>query len=291
MTGSSLDTATPLLRSKIREVFRHLPKAMAGDEDAIHEMRVAGRRLRVALPHLAQKPDGRRVRRALAGVKELTRTAGASRDLDVMLACFEEEGPGDDGSRVLSQLVARLRAARRRGRGRMAEALLDLDIARLRRDLRAITQRGTEAVLSALTRIRQTQADEARELLLILDALGPSYEAEALHRLRIRSRRLRYAAELEAELLDRPSDAIEILKALQDDLGRIRDLYLVAGWFEAQAARAHARGAEDEGAESQRQDHRFRTLSRDHHVRLLAYDPRARIDEAMQRLGHYARLA
>src|SRR5262245_11563887 len=141
MTGPSSDPCVAVLRGKIRDVFSHLPKAMAGDEDAIHELRVAGRRLRAALPHLARKPEGRRVRRAILGIKALTWAAGASRDLDVMLACVEHEMP-TPRPRPLSRLVGRLRAARRRGRGRMAEALLDLDIAKLRRDLRAIVARG-----------------------------------------------------------------------------------------------------------------------------------------------------
>ena len=59
----------------MRGVFRHLPKGLAGDEEAIHQMRIAGRRLRVALPLVARKPDGRRVKRALGVLRELTRTA------------------------------------------------------------------------------------------------------------------------------------------------------------------------------------------------------------------------
>src|SRR5262245_48114862 len=77
--------ARRLLRAKVREVFRHLPKALSGDAEAVHQMRVAARRLRVALPLLSLRPDGRRVRRAVTLLRDLTRAAGASRDLDVML--------------------------------------------------------------------------------------------------------------------------------------------------------------------------------------------------------------
>jgi hypothetical protein len=76
---------TDLLRTRVKELFRHLPKGLAGDQEAIHQMRVAGRRLQVALPLLAKKPEGRRVRRSLEVLRELTRTAGGSRDLDVSL--------------------------------------------------------------------------------------------------------------------------------------------------------------------------------------------------------------
>src|SRR6476646_11094474 len=106
MTLTPVNPCATVFRGKIRDVFSHLPKAMTGDEDAIHELRVAGRRLRAALPHLARKPEGRRVRRAILGVKELTRAAGASRDLDVMLACVEKEMP-TPRPRPLSRLVGR----------------------------------------------------------------------------------------------------------------------------------------------------------------------------------------
>ena len=57
-------------------------------------MRVAGRRLRVALPLLARKPEGRRARRALRILRQLRTAAGTSRDLDVGVALFEERLPG-----------------------------------------------------------------------------------------------------------------------------------------------------------------------------------------------------
>src|SRR5688572_20793086 len=111
------DRTTPLLRARIRDVFRHLPKALAGEEEPIHQMRVAGRRLRVALPHLARRPRGRRVRRALLELQRLTRAAGASRDYDVMLTLFEERLQ-HVRTRTAEQtvLLRRLRSARVRSR-------------------------------------------------------------------------------------------------------------------------------------------------------------------------------
>ena len=84
------ERASPLLRQRIRAVFKQLPKGLAGDEEAIHQMRVAGRRLRAALPLLARRPGGKRVKRALRVLRELTRAAGQSRDLDVSLELLQE---------------------------------------------------------------------------------------------------------------------------------------------------------------------------------------------------------
>ena len=151
------DRATPLLRERVRDVFRRLPRALAGDEDALHDMRVAARRLRVALPLLARKPEGRRVRRSLKVLRQVTRTAGASRDLDVSVALMDARDTEKTASRTT--LRRRLRAARTRGRTRMAEALLDLEIAELRRHLRAALARGGDAALHA----RSLRVRDARD--------------------------------------------------------------------------------------------------------------------------------
>ena len=240
----STRTITDLLRQRIRGVFRHLPKGLAGDEEAIHQMRVAGRRLRIALPLLARRPDGRRVRRALRVLRELTRTAGKSRDLDVSLDLLGERlrcrAPL---SREQSLLRRRLRSARARSRTRMAEALMDLEIARLRRDLRAILARGGEEVFAVRVRLRAVRDEEGQALLEGFRALSTEFDPVALHALRRQARRLRYTAEVgDAVRGGSPSDAPALWKTLQEQIGKLHDHHVLAGWLEAQAVAARRRG-------------------------------------------------
>src|SRR5688572_6250955 len=136
-------------------------------------MRVSGRRLRVALPLLARKPEGRRVRRALGILRQIRSAAGASRDLDVGVALLEErvhdlEAP----SREARTLLRRLRAARSRSRARMAESLMDLEIARLRRHLRQILSRRGEGLFPVLLRLGQARDARGGSLLAALAWLG-----------------------------------------------------------------------------------------------------------------------
>jgi len=84
------DRASLLLEDRVKRVFRELPGAVAGQEEPVHQVRVAGRRLRVSLPLLARKGQGRRVRRALKVLRQLTRTLGEGRDVDVILGLFED---------------------------------------------------------------------------------------------------------------------------------------------------------------------------------------------------------
>jgi len=280
------DRTTALLRARIRDVFRFLPKALAGEEEPIHQMRVAGRRLRVALPHLAQRPGGKRVRRALLELRRLTRAAGASRDLDVMMGLVDQRLQGvRHRTPELSLLVRRMRASRARSRGRMAEALLDLEIARLRRDLRSVLARKGERLFAVLLRLGQTQGAEGGALMATFETLGTRFDADALHRLRIRARRLRYAGELHLELARRRAEGPEILKGLQEELGLIRDFFLVAAWFSQQAQTAAARGQTALAAEAHRQELYFVQQSRAKHREMLEANPIARLTEALKSMG------
>jgi len=238
------DPMIDLLRQRIRAVFRHLPKGLAGDEEAIHQMRVAGRRLRAALPVLARRPEGRRVHRALRVLRDLARTAGASRDLDVGVELLTDRlstvAPLDPEQK---RLRTRLRAARARSRMRMAEALMDLEIARLRRDLRAVVGKGGEDAFSVRVRLRDVRDEQGEALLKGFETVGTRFDPEALHALRRRARKLRYAAEI-GDLVrgGAESKAPALWKSLQERIGHIHDLHVLAGWLGAQATAAERRG-------------------------------------------------
>ena len=66
---------------------RSLPAARAGEVSAIHQARVATRRLREALPLVARGAPGRKLARA---VRRLTRALGPVRELDVALLTLGE---------------------------------------------------------------------------------------------------------------------------------------------------------------------------------------------------------
>jgi len=280
------DTATPLLKERMRAVFRQLPKALAGDEESIHQLRVAGRRLRVALPLLALKPEGKRVRRALRGLRELTRATGRSRDLDVILGLFKKRLGGSGAASPESRLLLRrLRTARQRSRNSMAEALLDLEIARLRRDLRAVAARGGDGLFVVLLRLRERREGAGAGLLAEFATLGDRFDPDALHRVRREARRLRYAAEIWDAVRGQQSQAPALFKELQERLGHIHDAWVLACWLGRQAAAAASRGAEALAAEARAHEAVFHEASRAHHVELLERGPAALVQKAMEAMG------
>jgi len=271
----------------VTRVFRELPWAMAGQEDPVHQVRVAGRRLRVALPLLAGKGQRRRVRRALTVLRQLTRAVGAGRDMDVILGLF------DDRLAVLKTpsaeqraLLSRLRSARARSRGQVADSVLDLDIDGLRRNLRRLVQGGACESATVLARARAVREEEGAELLRGFSQLGERYRPEALHALRRRARRLRYAAEVEDVVRGDESRAPVLWKRLQDGIGVIHDHDVLASWFEEQARAAEARGDVLLARAARRERSAFTRLGRLLHRALLETKP---ADLALRALQAMAR--
>ena len=231
-----------LLSERVRTLYRHLPHALAGEPEAVHQLRVAARRLRVTLPLVALRGEGRRVRQARGDLRDLTRAAAVGRDLDVMLealtALLGDSGRKTGPGRVL---LGHLRRAQRRSRRRLADALLDQDLTRLRRDLRSVQARRAAGEAVCLERALGAARAEAAELRGRLE-LQAGYDARALHELRIGMRRLRYATEVVEAVRGRASQAPRLLRDQQQQLGRLHDLWMLAGWLEGQARRAERAG-------------------------------------------------
>jgi CHAD domain-containing protein len=267
----------------VKTVFRHLRGALSGDEESVHQVRVAGRRLRVALPLLARKPRGGRVRQAERELRELVRTAGKGRDLDVILPLFDERLAGS-GARPgeLAALRRRLRAARTRSRSHLAEGVLDLDLAGLRANLRRILNRGADGLPVVAARLRAWRDKQATAIEAALRELDGAFDPKLLHRVRRSVRRLRYAAEI-AAILGAPSETVERLKELQDLLGRIQDAHVLSAWLGAAAARAERKPEQAAlAAEARRQQTWFVEQSRRHHQELLRRDPIALLRKAIE---------
>jgi CHAD domain-containing protein len=271
-------------------VFKHLPRTLVGDQEAVRQMRVAGRRLRVALPILACKPAGRRVKRALVVLRELTQAAGRGRELDVSLELLEAR-LRVLGTPSLEQglLRGRLGRAVRRSRRRMADALLDVEIARLRRDLRSLVKAGPPDEVTLLGRLRETRNALGKTIAEGLGAVGNRFDPEALHRLRRQARRLRYAAEVSDVLAGRDSPAPAALKDLQNRLGAIHDNHVLGDWLSKTAARATARGQAALAAETGALAEWFDEQSRGHHRAFLERGPLQVVTRALEAMGQAAR--
>lgn len=286
------DPAAALLQERVSRVFRELPGAVAGEEEAVHHVRVAGRRLRVALPLLVRRGRGRRLRRTLRVLRQLTRAVGIRRDMDVLVALLHDRlAELRASSPEQRALLSRLRTARARSRGRVAETVLDLDIDGLRLNLRKLRAGGATDVAEVLARARALRQRQGAALLRGFSQVGDRYDPQALHALRRRARRLRYAAEVEDAMRGDDSRAPAMWKRLQDGIGVLHDHQVLATWLGDLAAQAEARGSSALARAARSERRLFAAEGRRLHQVLLGMRPADLALRALQAMARGRSLA
>jgi hypothetical protein len=116
MNGAEPKSRTPgdFLRRSLREMSRHEKAVLSGnDSDAVHDMRVASRRLRAALvflkralPARAWRPASRRASRVTRAVGELRQFDVNAQLLDRLIAESAEVRPAAEFARPVSRPTA-----------------------------------------------------------------------------------------------------------------------------------------------------------------------------------------
>lgn len=217
------DALRTIARDCLSAVEQHHADTHRGNADALHEMRIALTRLRTALLFFApaiKTPATERLRRE---ARWLNGKLGAARDLDVSL---RGERPG----RAHNERVKHWQAERQRRYAKVKRTLRTKRYRQFIEALRNWTARrsasgsaGTQAADSfSIDRLSQWQAKLLRRADR-LDRLG----TRKRHKLRIRTKRFRYALEWSVKLA--PSQArkrtamIVHAKTIQESLGRLND--------------------------------------------------------------------
>jgi CHAD domain-containing protein len=224
-------TPSALLRSQLAILGREMPGLLRGEADAIHDARVATRRVRAVIPLVdgwprqADRDDFR------ALFKTLGRKLGRARDVDVrltLLACLEERLPAAASS------VAVVRGVERARRERRTKAVV-----------RALERLGVRDGLpdvrfwsngSWRQRIVDDLRSRAREAETAIDHAAGLYFRDRLHRARIALKKFRYAVEIADAAGVAPfAEPIAVLKKAQDILGEVHDREMIAGLLERHA--------------------------------------------------------
>lgn len=216
--------------------------AMAGEIEAVHQMRVSVRRLRATIRLFATVIHRARTRIYERDLKWLGQAAGEVRDCDVMIELLRASSVNLDpvlaaaltpvvnalaGHRdaELSRFVDDLRTNRY---ARMCERLAD---PLLRRALPAID---VGCYASAMIAPLARKVRKAGKRITSADAPPALF-----HRLRVRVKRLRYAFEMLTEMCGKRSrKTLTRLEQMQELLGKHQDLVATLAWLRAYAAGA-----------------------------------------------------
>jgi CHAD domain-containing protein len=239
------DTLAEAGRKTMRFLFAQMLSHEEGtrlgeDIEALHDMRVATRRLRAAFEVFDQAFRERALKPHLKGLRTTGRALGTVRDMDVFMekaqryiqTLPEEKRPG------LDPLLEHWREQREESRKTMLEHLNSLEYARFKRNFNIfLNTPGAgellhEEDLIAPRLVRQLVPLLVYERMASVRAFETYLEdapIERLHMLRIEIKKLRYTLEYFREALGkRAAEAISDLKILQDHLGDLHDAQVAA---------------------------------------------------------------
>ncbi|MBO9337465.1 MAG: CHAD domain-containing protein [Chloroflexus sp.] len=216
-----------VLRRHIRRLQQTV-RAVKDDEtiEAVHDLRVATRRIRAALRLLTPVAPAKATRRATETVRTLARVASATRDRDVLL--------NDMTNRDIHGLEPVIEAVRAERMAAHTALVSYLSGKQYERELRALAQL---ACFSEGWDNRPRVRDHAGsmlyahyEVLRSYDRNGLPEDEASLHAMRIAGKRLRYALELIGDIVgERLSDLLQPLINFQDHLGALNDVSVARG--------------------------------------------------------------
>jgi CHAD domain-containing protein/CYTH domain-containing protein len=221
----------------------------AGDTEALHDFRVALRRLRSTVRAYAEQLKGSIGGKDRRRLKALARATGDSRDGEVMIWWMEarRDRLSDAERPGLDWLLERLRARQEKlDRDLRAEVAHDFGREHNRLTLRLSTYEahvsaadpGEEPRMGAV--VADLVVSHAEDLRRRLDASASIEEQEALHEGRISAKRLRYLLEPFADELPDAAWAVRRLKKMQDTLGGMHDAHVAGLLLASERAEAEA---------------------------------------------------
>jgi CHAD domain-containing protein len=212
-----------------QELLKHVPGVRNGDPDAIHDARVATRRIRAVLGVLGDDHNAQHAE-LTKEMRSLGRALGAARDLDVVVELFKKTiWQVPDAARAvvaLRQAAVHERAIARRELIKTIEGspLADFAPSAFRRS----RMWRSRASASIGTNLRQRMHEQSTMLAEAVEHASGVYFPNRAHQVRIHTKRLRYLVEL-VSATRRPRDDRElaVLKRVQSVLGNLHDQELV----------------------------------------------------------------
>ncbi|MDZ4179862.1 MAG: CHAD domain-containing protein [Coriobacteriia bacterium] len=222
-----------LLLAKAKPLFALESAARAGaDMDAVHDMRVASRRLREAMRLLEPLYPRKRFRAWYRSVRTITRALGPVRDSDVFIDAFSRLGPelSEGGRRFSAFLIGQRMGRREYELVLLNEALAALDLKASRREFKALVHDLAPTGWAKRPFVEFAHAEVASRAAVVFGAQPAALDEANIneqHALRIDYKRLRYAVEAFAPCYGEYFDSLhQTLTEFQDTLGDLHDLHV-----------------------------------------------------------------
>ncbi len=235
------------LRAQAERLAAEDRRVRRDEPDAVHQMRVASRRLRSALQAYRPLLDPRRVEPVVDGLRELGRVLAPARDAEVLreritagLADLPPELRLGGVEAFTERHFARVEAQAR------TAVLAELDgdrYAALRSAIDALLDDPPLTARAHRRARRELEAHVERTARRLDRALRDARDDDGVHTARKAGKRLRYAVELATPVLGKRADRrTRALKDLQEALGEHQDTVVARAALQELGAAAHAAG-------------------------------------------------
>ncbi|PJF32615.1 MAG: hypothetical protein CUN52_00780 [Phototrophicales bacterium] len=240
-----------LLQDLVKMLSKEAGVRLGEDDEFVHEMRVATRRMRSAFRIFEDYYKSKPVRPFIAQLRTLARALGAVRDLDVLIADFtryQDQLDQPEAREALAHVVAKLDYKRQKARRKL---LAYLDSKSYRAFVKAYgafltapgkSAKNTDGQLGTPYQVRHIVPVMIHDHLATVrayDTVLADADVHTLHALRIEFKRLRYAIEFFQPVMGNTIEKFVLeMKKIQDYLGRLNDVVV---------AQARLRSLEDNG--------------------------------------------
>lgn len=204
------------------------------DEDEVHDLRVASRRLREGLAMFSPCFPGKKISALLKQVKKVTKMLGNLRNTDEAFLFFSALAPEESAQcgHEVEELLAALRREREQARKELKKELSSLRPGPLRTDFLEIRNRpklfgnsAADPFMSITSFADRAVRERAATLSELLPRAVREEDIPAQHQLRIGVKKMRYRLEIIAPLLRSGYEELHgALKGYQDVLGKLHDI-------------------------------------------------------------------
>ena len=241
LARSPEETVRHLCLGLLEEANSALGRLERGDdEEALHDFRVALRRLRSVIRAYRRHLKGSAKKKLRTRLSALAASTNAARDLEVQMEWLSKRAPElepEAGSGAF-HLAERLRS---RGDEMPPPQTLRTEFDPLHESLRKSLSRvrlrlGDEA--SFLSATGDLVAESASRLKATLEAVSSAEDGARLHRARIEAKRLRYLLEPISAEVPEARALVKEMKSLQDVLGELQDMRVLSQSIAAELERA-----------------------------------------------------
>jgi CHAD domain-containing protein len=237
-----------IANSVVRLMRHDAAVRVGGESEAVHQARVATRRLRSDLGTFESLLEAHPTDELREELKWLAALLGEVRDADVLIErmsgrMMEIPGPSSGQRAILRRLTDRRDEARKRMlaglRSQRYAVLLDALVA-----IAIKAPLSTDGDRPAIALLPRLVARPWSKLVMAVDRLGDDPANEDFHAVRIAAKRARYAAEAVAPVVGKPARRFaEGVAGLQQSLGDYNDTVVARQWLGEVAARLGAGGA------------------------------------------------